>query len=140
METNESDMVSEKKDHTKIEINDDFLASFLKDDPKWKDELDRFPELGKEIGELVKTKQLAYGNSFGLSGDVMRALYPYGISPEQYDDALTIIRIVDKLFRIATDKDALGESPYKDIAGYGLLGAIYNSTKRKKPIIKGNME
>lgn len=24
--------------------------------------------------------------------------------------------------RIATDRDALGESPYQDISGYGLLG------------------
>jgi len=31
---------------------------------------------------------------------------------------------VDKLFRIATDKDALGESTYRDIAGYGILGAF----------------
>jgi hypothetical protein len=30
---------------------------------------------------------------------------------------------LDKLFRIATARDALGESPYRDIAGYGLLGA-----------------
>lgn len=42
---------------------------------------------------------------------------------EQMDDALCVVRILDKLFRIATDRDALGESPYVDIAGYALLGA-----------------
>jgi cell division protein FtsB len=26
------------------------------------------------------------------------------------------------MMRIATDKDAFGESPFQDIAGYGLLG------------------
>ena len=80
-------------------------------------------ELGASIGVTVDEKQKAYGDSFGRSGDVMRILYPDGISPEQYDDALAITRIIDKLFRIATDKDAFGESPYRDIAGYGILGA-----------------
>ena len=82
-----------------------------------------YARLGDEIGELVEKKQAAYGNSFGKSGDVMRILYPQGIAPAQMDDALAVVRVVDKLFRIATDKDALGESPWRDIAGYGLLGA-----------------
>lgn len=83
-----------------------------------------YEELGQEIGRLVTEKQAAYGDSFGRSGEVMRILYPEGISPEQTDDALTVIRIVDKLFRVATNKDALGESPYMDIAGYGLLAEM----------------
>ena len=78
--------------------------------------------LGQEIGQLVQKKQVAYGDSFGKSGNVIRILYPNGISPEQIDDALCLVRILDKLFRIATDRDALGESPYRDIAGYALLG------------------
>lgn len=81
-----------------------------------------YESLGREIGELVKNKNEAYGDSFGKSGEIMKVLYPNGISHEQINDALTVIRIVDKLFRIATDKDAFGESPYKDIVGYGLLG------------------
>ncbi len=79
--------------------------------------------LGAEIGDLVARKQTAYGDSFGQSGAIMKILYPNGISSDQLEDALAIVRILDKLFRIATDKDALGESPYRDIAGYGLLGA-----------------
>ena len=82
-----------------------------------------YARAGREIGELVQIKQRAYGDSFGRAGDVMRILYPHGISPQQMDDALTITRILDKLFRIATNRDALGEDPYRDIAGYGLLGA-----------------
>jgi hypothetical protein len=77
--------------------------------------------IGASIGALVETKQKLYGNSFGKSGDIMRILYPNGIPPEKLDDALTIVRIVDKLFRIATDRDALGESPWQDIAGYAIL-------------------
>ena len=43
---------------------------------------------------------------------------------------LAVVRIVDKLFRIATDKDAFGESPFKDIAGYGILG-VANAEEKK---------
>lgn len=82
-----------------------------------------FALLGLQIGELVDQKQAAYGDSFGKAGAIMRILYPNGISPEQMDDALAVVRIVDKLFRIATNRDALGESPFRDIGGYGLLGA-----------------
>ena len=67
--------------------------------------------LGNQVGQLVEKKQAAYGDSFGKSGEVMRILYPAGIPPEKLDDALTVVRVVDKLFRIATDRDALGESP-----------------------------
>lgn len=81
-----------------------------------------YEALGARIGRLVREKQDAYGDSFGKAGEVMALLYPEGIAPEQYGDALTLVRIIDKLFRIATDRDALGESPYQDIAGYGLLG------------------
>lgn len=81
-----------------------------------------YEQYGRQVGELVTEKQAAYGDSFGRSGEVLRQLYPDGIQPEQYDDMLAVVRIVDKLFRIATDRDALGESPFKDITGYGLLG------------------
>lgn len=87
-----------------------------------------YTALAGEIGRLVESKQAAYGDSFGKAGDIMRILYPAGIGPGQIDDALCIVRIIDKLFRIATDKDALGESPYRDIAGYGLLGAARSET------------
>lgn len=80
-----------------------------------------YADIGQQIGRLVQEKQQHYGDSFGKSGAVMRVLYPNGIAPEQLDDALTIVRVIDKLFRIATDRDALGESPWRDIAGYALL-------------------
>ncbi len=82
-----------------------------------------YRKIGQEIGELVAKKNLAYGDAFNRVGDVMRILYPSGISLEQMDDALPLARIVDKLLRIANDRDAFGENPYEDIAGYGILGA-----------------
>lgn len=89
---------------------------------KTKDELQtRYHMQAKQIADLVTKKQQAYGNSFGTAGAAMRLLYPNGISPEQLDDALTLVRIWDKMMRIATAKDAFGENPYADIMGYALL-------------------
>jgi hypothetical protein len=81
-----------------------------------------YEDIGFEVGELVQRKQRAYGDSFGRSGDCLRQMFPNGIKPEQYDDLLTIARILDKLFRIANNPKAFNENPYQDIVGYGLLG------------------
>lgn len=81
----------------------------------------QYEEIGAEIGRLVDKKQKAYGQSFNHVGEVLKILYPQGIKIEQYDDVLAIVRILDKFFRIATDKSALGENPWQDVAGYSLL-------------------
>ena len=82
----------------------------------------RFEEIGKTIGALVEEKNIAYGDSFSRSKEIIKILYPGGVRPEQYTDMLAITRVIDKLFRIATKKDAFGESPWKDICGYSILG------------------
>lgn len=81
-----------------------------------------YEQLGQQVGQLVDEKNAAYGSSFAESHKILSVLYPNGISPEQYTDALAIIRVIDKLFRIATSKDAFGETPWADIAGYAILG------------------
>ena len=80
-----------------------------------------YERLGKAVGKLVAEKQQAYGDSFSKSHQILRALYPEGIDPEQYMDVLTICRVVDKLFRLATDPTYGDESPWRDICGYSLL-------------------
>ena len=81
-----------------------------------------FAKIGNKVGKLVSDKQRAYGDSFGRSGECLRQMFPEGIKPNQYDDLLTIARILDKLFRIANNPTAFDENPYQDIVGYGLLG------------------
>ena len=77
--------------------------------------------IAKSVAQLVVEKQEAYGDSFGRSGKVMEILYPNGIPVDKYDDALAVIRVIDKLFRVATDESAFGENPWRDIMGYALL-------------------
>lgn len=89
--------------------------------------INSYEDLASEIGRLVDEKNRAYGDAFNKTGDFLKILYPNGIAPHQYVDALGIVRVFDKMMRIATDKDALGENPWRDIAGYGIL-------KSKEPI------
>lgn len=88
-----------------------------------------FVDLATDIGLLVQEKNDAYGNSFIESGKIMQILYPNGISTEQMTDALLVVRILDKLARIAHQKNAFNESPFRDIAGYGLCGLSIQDAK-----------
>lgn len=80
-----------------------------------------YEKVAKETAQLVSQKQVAYGDAFGKAGAVLRVLYPNGVTPDRYDDMLTVVRVLDKLFRIATNNDPTGESPWRDILGYALL-------------------
>ena len=98
-----------------------------------------FQELGIEVGNLVDEKQKSYGDSFGKSGKVMEILYPDGIAPEALNDALVIVRIIDKLFRISTANgkdDSMGEDPFMDIVGYGLLSLKRSRFKKEEKLKK----
>lgn len=81
----------------------------------------KYELIGKSIGSLVDEKNQAYGDSFNKSGEFLKILYPDGIQPEQYGDMLGIVRVFDKLMRIATNKGAFNENPWTDICGYSIL-------------------
>ena len=82
--------------------------------------MNNFIPIAKQVGRMVKDKNIAYGDSFRRSGEILKVLYPNGVKPDQYEDMLGVVRIIDKLFRIA-NKDRT-EDPWGDIAGYGILG------------------
>jgi hypothetical protein len=87
-------------------------------------------EVADEVDRLVTDKQRAYGDSFGKSGQIMRVLYPDGISAGQMDDALAVVRVIDKLFRLANEPEYGNESPWRDIMGYALLGLARKEGER----------
>lgn len=77
---------------------------------------------GRALGALVDRKQREYGDSFHRSVRIIEVLWPDGIPPSAYQDALALIRVIDKLFRVAAGKIG-DENPWRDIAGYSLLSA-----------------
>lgn len=91
----------------------------------------RWAELCSEIALVVDRSNHAYGNSTEKSAALMAILWPDGVLPERMHDARCMISILDKLSRIVTDKDAFGESPWRDVAGYALLA--YRHDLEEKP-------
>jgi hypothetical protein len=81
----------------------------------------RFETLGAEIGALTDDKNAAYGDSLRKCADILRIIYPNGIGPADYLDAGIMIRILDKFSRIANDKGAFSENPWRDCVGYCVL-------------------
>lgn len=84
-----------------------------------------YETIALEIARLVTTKQIQYGDSFSKAYLVMQVLYPDGISKEQMKDALVVVRIIDKLFRIANGNQG-EENAFSDINGYSLLAVTKN--------------
>lgn len=81
-----------------------------------------FERIALDLAALVADKQRQYGDSAGRTGAILRVLYPDGVPPDAYDRALLVVRVLDKLSRLATNKTDLGgENPWRDIAGYALL-------------------
>lgn len=80
-----------------------------------------YEQVARSIGQLVDEKQQLYGDSFGAAPAILCILYPDGVKPEQYESLLTMVRVLDKLKRIATDNDSDGEDPWRDVGGYAVL-------------------
>jgi len=93
----------------------------------------KYLPLAEEIAELVNEKDKAYGSAFELSGKIVAIMYPNGVMPEQYNNLLVIVRMIDKLIRKANSNgpDSMGEDPFLDILGYALL-AVYNNQKKEE--------
>lgn len=83
----------------------------------------RYIKKAMELGKLVETKQEQYGDSWGKAGKILAILYPDGVKPEQYHTFLGIVRVLDKICRLAAGNKG-DENAWEDLAGYGLLGAV----------------
>jgi len=84
---------------------------------------DRLKSSGEKITKLVIEKNLAYGDAVNKVTDIVKILFPDGISPDQYKDMLLLVRDLDKTCRIANgDPTAFDENPWQDKAGYAICG------------------
>lgn len=83
--------------------------------------MSRYHEIAAHVADIVTEKNAAYGNSFEVAPRILAELWPGGVPVSDYGAMLTVVRVLDKLKRIATNKDKSGENPWMDIAGYALL-------------------
>lgn len=91
-----------------------------------------FEKIAEELGKLVREKNDAYGSAYALCATFLELLFPGGVHVDRYTDMLLLVRMFDKQMRIARRKDAFGESPYKDLAGYSVLGIHKDTPFEKK--------
>jgi len=82
----------------------------------------RFHEIAADLADLLARKREAYGNNLSAAPVILEQLYPDGVKVSEYQTLLLIVRILDKLSRLANGggRFALGEDAWKDIAGYAL--------------------
>jgi hypothetical protein len=88
--------------------------------------------IAAEVGETVAAKGAAYGDAFSVSAQFLEMLFPYGVPVDRYSEVALLVRVFDKLKRIATANDPYGESPWLDVAGYALLGAAQDGKCKSK--------
>ena len=75
-----------------------------------------------EIASILSAKNAAYGNSYAVTGDFLRLLWPNGCTAAQLDHVMLAGRMFDKLKRLATAQPGDDEDPLLDLAGYAVLG------------------
>jgi hypothetical protein len=91
-----------------------------------KPESEKLRELGQKLGDTVYEKNIRYGSAYKSTAACMKILYPQGIKPGELQDATIIVRVLDKLARIANGHF---DDSWSDIAGYGLIGTSLHEKK-----------
>ena len=86
-------------------------------------EIGKYVEIGYDLGKLVQEKNEAYGDSWKKTAQILAVLYPDGVKPRDFIHMLLLVRMSDKMCRIATNPNPEGENPWQDIGGYGILGS-----------------
>lgn len=81
---------------------------------------DKFRRISNDLARLVERKQRQYGDSATRSEEILRVLYPSGVRPKDYPGLLLLVRVLDKLSRVAEGCQG-DENPWRDIAGYAML-------------------
>jgi len=86
--------------------------------------MSKYKKVAKKLSALLEKKNEAYGNAFQKTTEILKIIYPNGIPATKYKDIHVIVRMLDKINRIAENNDPMGESPYMDLAGYAILALV----------------
>ncbi|MGG3920505.1 hypothetical protein ABEV41_00895 [Geobacillus thermodenitrificans] len=129
-----------------IDENEGYLVYLDSDEVMWFDENElkliesnvlkinqkSFQEIAVEIGKFTDMKNEAYGSSVDATYEVMKVFLnkyknddnTYTIPESLLKHIFLQVRMIDKQNRIFNnpDGDKMEESPYRDLAGYSLIG------------------
>lgn len=97
----------------------------------------QYHTIAEGVAELVLQKQKEYGNGVLRSNRMMLQLFPDGIPAAKYRDAFTLVRLMDKISKIAADENSATGEPWRDIAAYSLLTlALIEGDNKKSELVK----
>ncbi|HNC56972.1 MAG TPA: hypothetical protein PLP33_16140 [Leptospiraceae bacterium] len=106
-----------------------------------------FREIALKQAELLEKKNRAYGGSFNKTSEHLKLLFPDGIVDDQYQHVMFIIRVLDKLSRIANSSLLPPEEgcldAYFDINGYSFLAIkkmLDEKTLEEETVKDSNLE
>ena len=85
------------------------------------DRKQKFEDLSLSLGKLVGEKDEHYGEIMNSTSLFLQAVFPNGITVDQYDVVGLLVRIFDKQKR-ATHPGHDHAEDWRDIAGYGIQG------------------
>ncbi len=110
-----------------IKIPPAHMGMTHEEDIKW------FEAMCSELATQAETKREAYGENLSNSRKFLEVLYPEGIPPSAYHEAMVMLRIFDKFCRRANKhRDPKGwaeqENPWLDVAGYG-IAMLYDTAR-----------
>ena len=75
-----------------------------------------------DVVVVVEEKNREYGSAFQKVSEILSILFPNGIPTNKYHDVAILIRVLDKICRIASANDKnVKKDAWLDICGYGLL-------------------
>lgn len=85
-------------------------------------------QLLDQIRRMLLHKNRLYSGSFAKVPQLLLILFPTGIPARLFPHAVSIIRILDKISRLSSDRTEDTESPWIDASGYSILSALYDHT------------
>lgn len=89
-------------------------------------------EAGEKQTLLVAEKNSAYGSAFEQITKLLEQLFPNGIPVHKYGDVSILIRMLDKVCRIANEQENFNnEDAWDDIMGYAMIAKV-SKLKAKK--------
>ena len=118
--------------HLFYNVKSDRVKTVAKKMPVAEETAGKFEAAGREIGALVDSKQAQYGDAISAVDDIMSILYPNGVPKEKMRDMLLIVRMLDKICRLSLGNGEGGESPFKDLTGYSILGDCHKKNGGKE--------
>jgi hypothetical protein len=94
---------------------------------------DNLDEVLKALGELLRKKNAAYGDSFANVPKILAIMFPQ-IPEPTLRLVLLFARYLDKIARRAATPNAFGEDEVLDFAGYGVLDlCLVWAAKKEQP-------